>query len=374
MSPDSPLVTVVGGGAIGMSIAWELRRRGKQVRLIERNRIGDSTSRVAAGILPPANLETATDAIDRLRGYSHMLFPKWANELSETTGMDIGLRRCGGFYLGNTAGEKAVMAGMVHFWNDMQIECDHISIDQLVAAEPAIARWLSKLSNVSAWWVPDEYQVCTPAYLQALHQACQQTGVEIIEQTNVTDLRFSADSTAVCTESGWIESASVVLCGGSWTGLVCESLGLSEALIPIRGQILVFKTDQPLLRSIVNIGNRYLLSRDDGHLLVGSCEEETGFDCRTTKPMIESLKQFAISIIPELEAATIVEDCAGLRPLTFDGFPMIGRHPKASNLFVAAGHYRSGIHLSPATAVCMADIVLGKKPPLNLDAFRVGSS
>jgi len=292
--------------------------------------------------------------------------------LLDTTGIDIGLRRCGGFYVGITAGEKAVMAGMVNYWHDLQIQCNRVSLDELASAEPAIASWLSECHKASAWWVPDEYQVCTPAYLRALQRACLQTGVEIMEQTDVTDLRFSSASAAVRTESGWLESESVVLCGGSWTGLVSESLGLSEALIPIRGQLLVYKTARPLLRSIVNIGNRYLLCRDDGHTLVGSCEEETGFDCRTTPSMIESLKQFAITMIPELATAPLAEDCAGLRPLTFDGFPMIGRLPKSSNVFVAAGHYRSGIHLSTATAVCMADIVLGKKPPIDISAFRVG--
>ena len=104
-TPDlqSECFAIVGGGVIGLSLAWELRRRGFNVTVLERDKIKDSTSRVASGILPPANLASASDPIDALRGYSHSLFPRWSKDLMELTGIDIGLRRCGGWYFANHA-------------------------------------------------------------------------------------------------------------------------------------------------------------------------------------------------------------------------------------------------------------------------------
>ena len=142
--------------------------------------------------------------------------------------------------------------------------------------------------------------------------------------------------------------------------------------VPIRGQMLVLQTESPLLNSVVNVGNRYIVCRDDGTTLVGSCEEETGFNLGTTEWMLDSLREFANSIVPELKSAQRVDAWSGLRPMTFDGFPMIGPVPQAPNLYVAAGHFRSGVHLSPGTAVALADLMTNRRPQVSLDAFRVG--
>ncbi|TWT76549.1 Glycine oxidase [Planctomycetes bacterium CA13] len=366
---------VVGGGAIGLNVALELASRGCEVQLLDRGTIGDSASRVAAGILPPANLQSATDPIDQLRGLSHGLFPSLAERLANLSSIDIGLRRCGGYYLGTTPGEIAVMTGMVQYWENLNIQCERVSIDHLRKREPRICPWFAKQSDsndTAAWWVPDEYQIRTPDYLRALQIACQKTGVAIGEHTAVDRLRTTKTGAAVSCENRWFEADRVVLCGGSWSGLLSPELRLERSLIPIRGQILVLKTDHPLLRSIVNVGNRYVLCRDDGHTIIGSCEEETGFVCETTDGMIDALHRFAVGMLPELESAMVVERCAGLRPLTFDGFPMIGKVPDISNVYIAAGHYRSGIHLSPATAVCLADVMMGQTPQVDLEPFRVG--
>ncbi len=101
-------------------------------------------------------------------------------------------------------------------------------------------------------------------------------------------------------------------------------------------------------------------------------EEEAGFELGTTKEVLESLQEFAISLVPELESAQRMDAWSGLRPMTFDGFPMIGRVPETANLYVAAGHFRSGVHLSPATAVALADLMTNKQPQVCLESFRVG--
>ena len=151
-----------------------------------------------------------------------------------------------------------------------------------------------------------------------------------------------------------------------------DRLRLSRSLVPVRGQILLMQTETRILSSVINFGHRYLVPRSDGAVLIGSCEEEVGFQHGTTPAILADLRQFVRDVCPELAAARELAAWSGLRPMTFDGFPMCGKLPGSDSIFVAAGHFRSGVHLSPGTATCLADLMSGRQPPIEMDAFRVG--
>jgi glycine oxidase len=277
--------------------------------------------------------------------------------------------------LADTAGERASMMGMTGYWDELNIGCDRVSSDEVARREPAIAAWIDgdDRDRKAAWWLADEHQIRPPHYLQALHQACLVGGVRFIEGGSVRDLEQTDHHATVITDDGTRHDAdAVVVCGGVWTGAVADRLQLRQSLIPIRGQILLLKTTAPLLKSVVNVGHRYVMCRDDGSTLVGSCEEEVGFQLGTDEQTLAELNDFAAELVPELRHAERVTSWSGLRPLTFDGFPMIGRVPSMASVYVASGHFRSGFHLSPGTAVTMAQLILNETPTINLDAFRVG--
>jgi glycine oxidase len=118
-------------------------------------------------------------------------------------------------------------------------------------------------------------------------------------------------------------------------------------------------------------GARYLVPRPDGRVLVGSTEENVGFDKRTTAAAIGELLGFAFTLVPELAAAHVERTWAGLRPGSPDGLPFLGRVPGFDNLFVAAGHYRAGIQLSPGTGLVLKELLLGQKLTVPLEPFRL---
>jgi glycine oxidase len=151
-----------------------------------------------------------------------------------------------------------------------------------------------------------------------------------------------------------------------------EPLGTTSGILPIRGQIVLFRPRERLLTSIVNEGHRYLVSRDDGRVLVGSNEEEVGFVCQTTPEIIAELCAWARRIMPALGDAEVERTWAGLRPGSFDSYPYIGRLPTCPNLYVAAGHYRAGIHLSCGTAQVVADLITTDQTSIDLFPFRPG--
>ncbi len=370
-------LTVIGGGVIGLSIAWEAARRGMRVQLLERDQVGRGTSWAAAGILPPANLHSALDPLDRLRGLSHQLHPQWAEQLQAATGIDTGLRRCGGIYLATSAGEAAALVGLHQFWQSYAIESQALSDEQMRRDEPRLGEGLATTRFRAAYLLPDEYQLRSPDHLAALRAACQNAGVQIHEAAPVrtfAEQNFAGQGRAVQveTDDGNFVSDRAVLTAGAWSSDIARVSGIDFDIIPVRGQILLYRLAEAPFRRVINEGHRYLVAREDGHLLVGSCEEEVGFRIETTAAATAALQSWAEAMLPELNSHRPLRSWAGLRPATVDGFPYLGRVPDTERLFVATGHFRSGLHLSCGTAVVMADLLTGQQPRIDLDAFRIG--
>jgi glycine oxidase len=368
---------IVGGGVIGLAVAWQLALRGKSVRVVERQQVGREASWAGAGILPPACRDALAHPLDQLRGWSFELHEQWAEKLRLETGIDTGYRRCGGLYLARSVGEAASLVG----WG-LSLDSENVKVKllskplsvSLHQVEPGLAA-SDRGDNpvIAACYLPEECQVRNPRYLQALRKACEQNGVIITPLAEVAGFQTDNDTVeGVITGDGVIKAKQVCVASGAWTGTLLQKLGVSLGVVPIRGQIVMFRSERPVLRTIINEGSRYLVPRDDGRLLVGSTEEEAGFDKRTTEEGIAELIAFARSLVPALAHAEIEKTWAGLRPASFDGFPYLGSIPGFKNAFVAAGHFRSGLYLSPATAIVMAELMCGEQPSVDLTPFRVG--
>ncbi len=362
-------IVVVGGGVIGLSVAWELAQRGARVRLLERSQLGAGTTYAAAGILPPARPDTTTDAWDRLRGLSHQAYPHWVEGIQQHSGVDVGWRRCGGYYLASTAGEAAALAANAAWWADLGIEAQRLDPQTLADRLPGLAAWVQSASFPTALFCPDECQIRPPDLVRGLAAACRQVGVQIDEGV---DVRIGRRGAVATVDLPGVVADQIVLCGGVWTGQLAEAFGLRLSMVPIRGQMLLYRLPQPPFRSVVNEGHRYFVPRDDGHLLVGSCEEEVGFDASTTDDWLDTLADWANTRLADLAGQRPVKSWAGLRPGTIDGFPLIGAVPEIRNLYVAAGHFRSGIHLAPATATFLADLIENKPTAVDGWPLRVG--
>ena len=377
-------VLIIGSGVIGLSLAWDLARHGKKVQLIDRGEPGKEASWAGAGILPPASRQAAVHSYDQLRALSSELHPLWAETLRSETGIDTGYRQCGGIYLARTPGEAAAL----NAWSNAAAE-EGILVERMGAKEleesgvrsQESARRAGGLSPLilSAFLLPQEAQLRNPRHLQALRIACERSGVEIAANVEAIDFKI-ADSrlAAILTSAGPLQAKQYCVTSGAWTGQLCAKLGIPLGILPIRGQMVLFNTGDPAasrgraaLAKIVSEGSLYIVPRDDGRVLIGSTEEEVGFDKRTTEIAIADLVSFARDLVPSLENASIEQFWAGLRPGSFDGLPYLGPLPGLANCFIASGHFRSGLYLSPATAVVISQLLRGEKPEIDLGPFRV---
>lgn len=356
---------LVGGGVMGLSIAWELAQRGGNVCVVDAQEMGREASWAAAGMLPPGPCKDALpqcSAYDQLAGLSEELHPAWHRQLLELTTIDNGYRPTGAIYL---AGQGS-LEPHIEQWQRFGTEYVELDGAALADLEPTLS------TQTPAVLVPGEGQLRPPRHMKALAAACVRAGVTLIPGCQVLGWNRTATAiTAAITSTGEIAAGNYCLTSGSWTGVVAATLGFEIPVRPVRGQIMLLKGPAGTPTRIVNSGPRYLTPRPDGRVLVGATQEEVGFDKRTTVAGLAELASFARQTCPALANFTVEKTWSGFRPGTADDLPYLGRLPGIDNAWIAAGHFRAGIQLSPATAVVMRSLILGETPPVNVDELSL---
>ncbi len=364
---------IIGGGVIGLSIARELAGRGLTVRALARDAARDTTSWAAAGILPPAPQQPGLSPNAALTAWSDRLMREWAADLLVETGIDVGLRECGGLHVAATAAALERLRGTADTWRRRGARCDWLDAAALAACEPALAGAVAAGHLLGGFVLPGELQVRPSRLLDALERSCELRGV-VIETADVARIEVRDGRVTGVVVDGrpgaeTVQAAAYVLAAGAWTERLAAPLGLRLETRPIRGQIVMLRLPRPVLGRVVNRGLDYLVPRDDGRLLVGSTLEDAGFDPEPTATTIERLQGVARDLLGDAAEAPVERVWAGLRPGSADGLPTIGRAPGIRNAFVAAGHFRAGIHQSAGTAVLVADLVTGRPPTLDPSPF-----
>lgn len=362
-------VLVIGGGVIGLSLALDLAKHGVAIQVVDQGEPGREASWAGAGILPAAVRTAGQHAFEQLCGLACELHKQWAAELFEHTGIDTGYRRCGGLHLARSPGEAAALTGWAGMLREEGVEVEQLSVADAGEMESGLAT----RSVTAVFHVPGEAQLRNPWHMRALLEACREAGVKITPNFAADEfVSKQGELFEVSSLVGSLRARSYCFTGGAWTGNMLSRLGIATGILPVRGQMALFKCDKPPLTRIINEGSRYLVPREDGCVLAGSTEEEVGFDKRTTEEAIADLTDFARALVPSLRDAPIERTWAGLRPGSFDGLPYLGRLPGLKNAYVAAGHFRSGLFLSTATAVVMSQLIRGQQTQIDLLPFRVG--
>ncbi|MFG0335390.1 MAG: glycine oxidase ThiO [Maioricimonas sp. JB049] len=357
-------VVVVGAGVIGLTVAFELSRRGQTVQLLEQGRPGREASWAGAGILPPGCPAPPDDPLVSLTAATHRLWPRLSEQLRESTGIDNGFRRCGSIEFAETPGES--VASNIAAWQQIGVETEPLSTEAVRSYE----------AHLDAGWgpcfrLPQACQIRNPRHVKALLAASEAEGVTIVCGATAIDFETAGDRvTAVRTLTDRYPADRIVICSGAWTSPLLARAGVCAEIEPIRGQIALLSTPQPVLRHVIECGHRYLVPRPDGRLLIGATQERAGFDKRTTASAVQDLLQFALKLCPALENAHVERTWAGLRPRAVRGRPFIGPSPRFDNLYLAAGHFRWGLHLSPITGLLIRQMILGE--PLEIDPSPFG--
>ncbi len=366
-------LVVVGGGVIGLSIAWHAARQKFAVTVIDKALVGGEASWASAGLLPYVNPQRARHPLDALAAASYELHAEWYPQIRAHSGIDYEYEVAGTIHFARSRAEKASLSGLEQRCHDELIPVQRLNTVELRTEIPTLAKLLEHVESPVALKLPSDAQLRSPKFQMALSMACRQLGVRIVEEAGAVRLLVK-DRRILTAETQRLDPIvgdDFIIAAGAWSAELLRPIGVEVRLVPIRGQIAYFRLARRPFVPCIYEGGNYLVARRDGGLLAGSTLEVVGFDKSTTPTAIDSLARFAGDLVPEVSERKPDRAWAGLRPATFDGFPYIGRAGEFENLFIAAGHFRGGIHLAPITAQIICELLLGESATLDINAFRV---
>jgi glycine oxidase len=218
-----------------------------------------------------------------------------------------------------------------------------------------------------------EEQSLDPRQLaHALLAAVRAAGIPVLTNTPVLEVHSHQQKVEVVTSAGRFAARRFVDCRGAWAGVSSELP--PHTIVPRKGQMLALELPASLpLDLVVRTPQVYIVPRtkgpNRGRAIVGATIEDKGFDTTVHPEDIARLQSRAAALLPPLASAKVLASWAGLRPATGDGLPLLGELPGRPNHLIAAGHYRNGILLAPATAQVLADMVTGAPTPLDIARF-----
>jgi glycine oxidase len=364
----SPDVVVIGAGAIGSSVGYQLARAGVKPMIVDRGQVGRESTGASAGMIMPEPDRGTAEPFRALAAESARLFPALAEELRDRTGIDIGYRRAGRLQVAfDEAAEhrlRSVRGWLVDQGTSVPWLDRVAALDLEPALNPAVR---------AAIYHAEEHQLLPLVFAQALARAAADLGAVVREGAPVDRLLIDGDRVAgVAIGAETIHAEQVVIANGAWAGSWATSLDAPIPIRPIRGQLVALQTAGTALHTVIDAGDGYAVTKPDGATIVGTTVEDVGFDSRPTAAGIASLLNLAPELAPRLADATVTAAWAGLRPGTADGLPLIGRLSHRRGVILAGGHFRNGILLSPVTGELVADLVAGRRPRIPLDAFDPG--
>jgi glycine oxidase len=345
-------VVIVGGGVIGLSLAWRLRHASTTVLVVEKGEPAREATAAAGGMIahcdPAIPPELAAMALASAR-----MYPEFVAELRAEAFESPDLREQGTIFFAEDE-EKPSCEG-----------ARPLTDAELSELEPPIK------PHGNMYWFP-ERSVDPRKLGSVLEKADRTLGVDFVTGSPVTEVAVLGGRTiGVRTAKSFYAAGAVVNCAGAWASLM-KPLGVPTR--PVKGQMVCMippagaQQPGPLIRHVVRASDVYIVPRSDGRVLLGATVEEVGYEKRVDPEVVKRFTESAAKLVPAIAEMRLHDAWAGLRPGSPDGLPILGA-TSVKGYYAASGHYRDGIMLAPATALAMTEILKGREPQFDLTAF-----
>ena len=371
--PDCCEVVVVGGGVIGVSVAYHLAEAGIQdVVLLERKELTSGTTWHAAGLV--GQLRTSIN-MTQLARYTSQLY----RGLEEETGQATGYRQCGSISIAATAERFEELKRSASMAKVFGLEVNVLSVAEIAEKYPLI----QADDLFGGIHIPSDGYANAVDITQALAKGAKSRGARIFTDTKVEAiLRDGDEVTGVRTAEGEIRSRYVVICGGMWSRDLAASVGVTLPLHACEHYYVLFEGVEglnPELPVLRDYDACTYYKYDAGKLLVGAfepsakpwgmegipedfCFDEIAGDFDHFEPVLHD----AMKRLPALEQAGIQKFFCGPESFTPDVRYHLGEAPELKNCFVAAGLNSIGLQSAGGVGKVTAEWIRDGRPPVDL--------
>lgn len=404
-------VLIVGGGVIGLSTAYYCARRGFRVTLVERRPAQrDGCSFGNAGMICPSHFVPLAAPGMVALGLKWMWNPRspfyikprldpgllsWGmkfwraanaghvrrsapllrdlslasraafEELAALPGVDFGLVKRGLLMLCKTRHALDEEAAMASRARDLGIPAEVLDAKRTAALDPG-----ATLDILGSVYFPKDCHLVPDRFVATLETEAARLGAEFLWETEVTGWRANGDRVdALRTSRGEYAADDYVLCGGSWSPVVARDLGLAVPLQAGKGYSVTLRAPRQLpgICSILTEA-RVAVTPMGSSLRFGGTMEISGLNEDINPHRVQGIIDAASRYYPEFRAEDFagIPPWRGLRPVSPDGLPYLGRTRRYGNLIVATGHAMLGLSLAPITGQLVATLAAGERPAIDL--------
>ncbi len=360
-------VAIVGGGTVGAACARAAASRGLEVAIFEPGPDPAAASPASAGMLA-AQIEPGDDVLVALSVRARDLYEPLAPALQEATGIDIGFWRAG---IAAVAFDEETADGLKHEvarQRQSGLRCDWLEGDEVRERWPGAAP-----ECLGALFAPEDGAVDPQALARACLADARRLGAALRTEKVSAVSVANGRAAGVVTAQGVTSAEHVVVAAGVWSPQI-GGLPRPLPVEPMRGQMAATTWPDGTPPAILYHAHGYVLARGSEAVL-GSTMERAGFDARITNEGLAQIFRGAVRLLPALIKQPIARMWAGLRPVTPDGRPILGRDPDVAGLWYATGHGRNGILLAALTGDVLADLLTAGTTdvdiaPLSIDRFN----
>lgn len=370
MSEPSDLL-VIGAGAIGLSAAWRAAQRGLRVCVVERERPGAGATPAAAGLLAPTDPDEWRGARGAFNIAAMAAWPAFAAELEQASGAKIAYRRDGALRIALDAEEAAELELAATVLAAAGVDHRPVDAAGVLAAEPNVR------GAVAGLIVDSDAHVDTGRMVDALVRACARAGVRLCAPVEPLAAVRGHDGRVegVRLSDGTEERAALtLLTAGAWSAQAAWlPAEVRPDVRPLTGEFLLLQGDPgaPPVRRAIRGRDGSIAPRENGVLWVGTTVRDAGYVERPSAGAIHTILHRWTTLVPAIADLGILRVGHGLRPVSADGMPYVGRSAIAG-LALATGHGREGIIHAPLTGEAIATLAAGEEPSPLLAPFAPG--
>ncbi len=363
-------VIVVGGGIIGLAIAFKAATAGMAVAVVDPSPGRGSTWAAAGMLAPAAEAHFGEAPLTALSLHAARAWPAFARQLEEASGRPVHYEAQGTLLVAVDPSDRASTDNVLRFQLELGLAARRLSAIECRESEPLLAPGIRGGAELA-----EDHQVDNRSTVEALLAACLDNGVSFVDD-EASNVRMDGRRVSgVELRGGSARAAGAVVvaagCQSGQVGGVPDSM--RPPVRPVKGLTLRLRANdggprlRRTVRGLVHGRSCYLVPRRDGTVVVGAKVEEKGFDLAVQVGSVADLLDDARRLVPAVDEYELVETTPGLRPGSPDNAPIVGA-TGIPGLILATGHYRNGILLAPVTADEVLRILLDQGSPSGSEA------